>query len=287
MLAVTEILPIFAEKNNKMLRFISFGSGSSGNCYYLFTPTDGLLIDSGVGIRTLKKYFRDFGLSWSNVHYIFVTHDHADHVKSVGSLSHDRNIPVYSTLAVHQGISRNYCVNRKIPRELQRIIEKGKSYTVGDFTVTSFGVPHDSADNVGYCIEAEGVTFCIMTDIGEVTEEMKPYINSAEYLVIEANHDEEMLRTGSYPEHLKKRIMSATGHLSNHACGMALAENMGNRLKHVWLCHLSEENNHPELARISVESVLRSHGIVVGRDVDEVEVLKRKVPSGIYELGVE
>ena len=167
-----------------------------------------------------------------------------------------------------------------------RKIEKGDTLQVGEFTVTAFGVPHDSTDNVGYFIEYGGVTFCIVTDAGEVTDEIKKFISRANYLVIEANHDEEMLNKGPYPEHLKRRIMSATGHLSNSDCGKALAENMSESLKQVWLCHLSEENNHPELARKTVETVLRTYGIIAGKDF-QLEVLKRKTPTGAFELNEE
>lgn len=266
-----------------MLKFISFGSGSSGNSYYLYTDTDGLLIDAGVGIRTIKKWFRDYGITMASVHNILITHDHADHVKCVGSISYELNIPVYTTELVHQGIYKNYCVQRKVSKDLVRKIEKGDTLQVGEFTVTAFGVPHDSTDNVGYFIEYGGVTFCIVTDAGEVTDEIKKFISRANYLVIEANHDEEMLNKGPYPEHLKRRIMSATGHLSNSDCGKALAENMSESLKQVWLCHLSEENNHPELARKTVETVLRTYGIIAGKDF-QLEVLKRKTPTGAFEL---
>ena len=266
-----------------MLKFISFGSGSSGNCYMLMTPTDGLLIDIGVGIRGLKKDFRDYGLSMVQVHHVVVTHDHADHIKSVGSFSKDYRVPVYATEKVHEGMMKNYCVQQKVPAEFKRVIEKGQPIQVGEFLVTPFAVPHDSSDNVGYMVEAEGVTFCIITDAGCVTDEMKSYISRANYLVIEANHDEEMVVNGPYPKFLKDRILSNTGHLSNRSCGLALVENMTERLRYVWLCHLSEENNHPELARKTVESVLRDFGIIVGVDV-KMEVLKRNSPTGIYEL---
>ena len=130
---------------------------------------------------------------------------------------------------------------------------------------------------------ADDTTFCIITDAGCVTDSMKPFISNANYLVIEANHDEEMLKSGPYPEHLKRRISSGNGHLSNLHCAQAIAENVTEKIKRVWLCHLSEENNHPELARKTVASVLASYGIVVGKDL-ELEVLKRKNPSGIYDL---
>lgn len=266
-----------------MLNFISFGSGSSGNCYYLFTDEDGLLIDTGIGIRALKKGFHDYGLKLTQVKHVLVTHDHADHVKSVGVVSHDFGLPVYATRDVHLGIVRNYCVRRKIPVENVRTMEKGSTIQLGDFQITSFGVPHDSADNVGYRIQVGDVTFCLITDVGHITDEIKSYIAAANYLVIEANHDSEMLMSGPYPPYLKERVAGPQGHLSNKDCAVALAENASPSLRHVWLCHLSEENNHPELARKTVEMVLHSYGIVPGKDF-LLDVLKRKVPSEVYAL---
>lgn len=262
-----------------MLKFISFGSGSSGNCYMLFTDTDALLIDVGVGGRTLKKLFKDRGLSLHNVHRILVTHDHADHIKAVGVISQDYNLPVYATEEVHAGIRKNYCVRKKVPPTLEVPIRKDVTLQLGEFEVTPFGVPHDSSDNVGYRVRCCGVTFCLITDAGCVTPEMKHYIAEANYLVIEANHDEQMLAAGPYPQHLKVRILSPTGHLSNKACAAALVENMTDSLRHVWLCHLSEENNHPELARLTVQQALNE----CGSDV-KLEVLRRTIPSEIYEL---
>ena len=266
-----------------MLKFISFGSGSSGNCYWLTTGTDTLLIDIGVGLRGLKKACRDYGVSLSQIHHVLITHDHADHIKSVGSLSHDYQIPVYATREVHVGINRNYCVTQKVSADLARIIEKGKKQQIGEFEVTPFAVPHDSSDNVGYFIEAGGTNFCVITDAGRVTDEMKVYIQQARHLVIEANHDTEMVQSGPYPQFLKDRILSGTGHLSNRDCAQAVVDNMSDFLQNIWLCHLSEENNHPELARKTVEAVLRSYGIVAGVDV-QLEVLKRNTPTGPFEL---
>ena len=253
-----------------MLKFISFGSGSSGNCYYLATATDGLMIDIGVGIRALKKHCRDFGIQLSSVHKLLITHDHADHIKSVGSFSYEYGVPVYTTELIHGGIDQNYCITRKVAFDKKMLIEPYKPIQLGDFTVEAFPVPHDASENMGYEIQAEGVTFVMITD-------------HANYLVIEANHDVEMLTSGPYPEYLKKRILGGSGHLSNEDCAHALAENMTENLKHVWLCHLSEENNHPELARKTVETILRSYGIIAGKDV-QLDVLRRTMPSELYEL---
>ena len=132
-----------------MLRFISIGSGSSGNCYVLYTETDCLVIDCGVGIRLMKKHFHNYGLQLSMIRNIIITHDHADHVKSVGSLSGDYKIPVYATKLVHSGIKKNWCVRRKVDLAMVRYVEKGKTIEIGEFNVTPFEVPHDSTDCVG------------------------------------------------------------------------------------------------------------------------------------------
>lgn len=266
-----------------MLNFICFGSGSSGNCYYLFTEKEGILIDAGIGARTLKKYFGNYGLPMQNIQAILVTHDHADHIKSVGAISTDHCLPVYATLDVHRGIERNFCVRKKVGAGCERYITCGVNYKVGGFEFVAFKVPHDSTDNVGFCIKHGEITFCLITDAGKITEEMRKYIQEANYLVIEANYEYEKLMMGTYPQHLKDRIASGNGHLSNKECGIALAENATEKLKQVWLCHLSEENNHPELARKTVEYQLQQFGIVPGKDF-LLEVLRRKTPSEVYHL---
>lgn len=270
-----------------MLHFISFGSGSSGNCSMLYTDDEALLIDAGVGVRTLKKHFKEYGLSLSQVQNIIVTHDHADHVKSVGSLSRDYGLPVYAVHKVHTGIDGNWCVRCKIGSERVKVIEKGATFQLGSFAITSFGVPHDSSDNVGYRIQYQDITFVLMTDIGHLTDEMKKYIGEANYLVIEADYEKEMLDAGPYPQHLKERIRGPLGHQSNEECALALAENATPNLKHVWLCHLSDENNHPELAEKTVISILKRHGIVAGSNAGadfRLDVLKRKTPTGVFNL---
>lgn len=266
-----------------MLNFLCFGSGSSGNCYYLYTETEGVLIDAGLGTRTLKKYFADYGLSMSNIKAVLVTHDHADHVKSIGSISAELCLPVYSTKAVHHGIIENYCVRKKIRPGYERYIEYGDTFCIGGMMITCFKVPHDSTDNIGFRIKHEDVTFCLITDAGMVTDEMKPYIYEANYLVLEANYEPGELNRGPYPQYLKDRIMSSIGHLSNEDCGKAIAENASSDLRHVWLAHLSAENNHPELARKTVEKVLRDYGLIAGKDF-MLDVLKRHSPSEIHEL---
>ena len=177
-----------------MLRFISFGSGSCGNCYYLDDGTNGLLIDIGVGIRALKKQFGDYGLRFVNgFDAILVTHDHADHIKSVGSLCKKFDVPVYASRLVHEGMDKNYCMKCKIAQSHRKKIEYGEEFSIGNFNIRPFQVPHDSSDNVGYMIENGGIVFSLLTDVGRITDDMKSVIQQSDYLVIEANYDAQML----------------------------------------------------------------------------------------------
>lgn len=267
-----------------MFDFISFGSGSSGNCYYLYTENSRLLIDVGVGLRSLKKNFNDYGLRFADgFSGILVTHDHADHIKSVGSLSKKFDVPVWTTKEVHSGIDRNYCVRCKLLHQNRRYIEKNVSYELGDFRIMPFGVPHDSTDNVGYVINYRDLNFTLLTDVGHITDEMKGIIRDSDYLVIEANYSPDMLASGPYPLYLQNRISCGNGHLSNIQCGEVVANNYSNRLKHVWLCHLSEENNRPEVAYETVSGILELNGITINDDF-KLDVLNRKQPTGVFHL---
>jgi len=266
-----------------MLKFLSLGSGSSGNCYYLTTGNTSILIDAGIGIRVLKKTLKTYGIDIGQIDAVFVTHDHADHIKAVGNLANEYNKQVYATEKVHAGINSNYCMTSKLTSEHIRIVQKEVSLQLGDLLITPFDVPHDSSDCVGYRVEDGSVVFCLITDAGHVTDIMKEQVSKANYLVLEANHDEDMLMMGTYPAYLKGRIRGDKGHLCNRESAKLIAEHATPILKHVWLCHLSEENNHPELARKTVEGLLRSFGIIPGVDF-ELDILKRKSPSDLYEL---
>ncbi len=264
------------------VKFISLASGSSGNCYYIGTESYGILIDAGIAARTIKKALKEFGIGMDTIIGVFVTHDHADHIKGVGGLGEKLNIPIYSTSLVHQGINKSYCMTEKLHSSV-RYLEKNEPMQLRDFRIESFEVPHDGTDNVGYCIEIDGKTFSFLTDLGEITPMAAEYICKANYLILEANYDEDMLRMGNYPQYLKERIISRTGHMSNTDTAEFLAENISENLQYIWLCHLSKDNNHPELAYKTVEFRLRDKGIVVGKDV-QLSALKRSTPSEIYEF---
>ncbi len=266
-----------------MLKFISFGSGSSGNCYYLGNDEGAILIDAGIGIRRLKRNIKEYGLSFSNIKGIIITHDHADHIKAAGYVSGEFNIPVYATEPVHKGMLSNYHDGKHVEADKVVYIEKDKAFELAGFSITAFSIPHDSSENVGYCIRYTDTTFTIITDVGMVTDTVLENISRSNYLVLEANYDAEMLRNGKYPEILKNRITCGTGHLSNHQAAKALSDSFHEGLKHVWLCHLSEENNHPELARKTIEFHLRSFGIIADKDF-KLEVLRRLIPTGPFLL---
>lgn len=264
------------------LSFLSLASGSSGNCYYLGTPQYGILIDAGIGIRVIKKVLKDKLIDFSSIIALLVTHDHADHIKTVGCLGEKYNIPVYTTEGVHRGIEKSRYVEETLIHS-RRLIKKEEPFNIRDFQIIAFEVPHDSTDSVGYYIEFGNHKFTIATDVGHITEEVGKYINMANHLVIETNYDEEMLRFGSYPAFLKERVSSPTGHLSNREAADYIAKNYNPHLKDIWLCHLSRDNNHPELAYKTMDIRLFEEGIRVGKDVS-LYALKRTTPSDLFEF---
>ena len=272
--------PITSHQQNKPhMKFISFGSGSSGNCYYLLEDGIGLIIDAGIGIRSFKKYFREYGFTYPTLKAILVTHDHTDHVKAVGALSGEYNLEVFATEEVHKGILNNYYAHKKVRPELCRTYLPGDDWSIGPFHITTFTVPHDASHNCGYFIETATTNFCFITDAGSFTPEMISFIRRARNLVIEANYDAAMLDEGPYPLHLKKRIKAPTGHACNAETARILEENLAATTENIWLCHLSEENNHPELARKTIAQALERSDCK-----SQLHVLRRRIPSGPFEL---
>lgn len=267
---------------DKSFTFIPLASGSSGNCYFLQSPEMTILIDAGIGPRTIKKRLKDAGHKLEEVQGVLVTHDHADHIKGLGHLGEKLYLPIYATETCHSGINRSYCMTQKLSTSVH-VIEKDCPFQLGDMVVTPFEVPHDASDNVGYKIELDNKVFCFATDIGAVTDTIARQVNNAQYLVIEANYDEDMLDRGPYPIHLKKRIKGGRGHLSNNQCAQLLCEQSNPLLKRVWLCHLSQDNNHPMLAEKTIEEGLLKAGRLVNEEVT-VDVLKRRGISGVFKL---
>jgi len=264
------------------MSFLSLASGSSGNCYYLGTPEYGILIDAGIGDRWIRKTLKDKEIDFEKIIAVLVTHDHGDHIKTVGCLGEKYHIPVYSTELVHDGIDRSRFVEETLFQS-RRIIEKEVPFMIRDLQIEAFEVPHDSSDNVGYMIQFENQRFTIATDVGTITETVSRYLCMADHLVLEANYDTEMLMFGNYPPFLKERVSSPTGHLSNQDAAEFLATHFSPTWKNVWLCHLSRENNHPELVYKTVDFRLQHEGIRIGKDLN-LNVLKRMTPSELFVL---
>lgn len=268
--------------NQPKYKFFSLGSGSSGNCYFLGSRQYGILIDAGVGVRTIKKSLREYGIAFENIVGILITHDHADHIKTLGALGGKFNIPIYTTQAIHGGIDRSRYIDADLSG-CRRIISKEETFAIKDFQITAFDVPHDSIENLGYRIEFEGQTFVLITDMGRVTDAIQHNIKLANHLVIEANYDEEMLRNGRYPEYLKQRITSGNGHISNRLSADLVSQSYSPNLKNVWLCHLSQDNNTPDIAYSTFKDRLQNAGAKVG-DSLKLEVLSRYKSSGLREF---
>ncbi|MDR0542172.1 MAG: MBL fold metallo-hydrolase [Dysgonamonadaceae bacterium] len=265
-----------------VLRFLSLASGSSGNCYYLGTPEYGILFDAGIACRSIKKILKNNGIELEQVMAVFITHDHADHIKSVWSLGEKYGIPVYATQAVHEGIDGSRYIDGQLVAS-RRIIRKGEPVAIRDLQITAFEVPHDATDCVGYSIKYKEDTLVLATDVGHIDDTVGEYIRLANHLILEANYDREMLMNGRYPNFLKERIMNGTGHLCNTETAEFLALNFRSHLRNIWLCHLSHDNNHPELACKTVERAFGQQGIGIGKDV-KITALKRNTPSELYVL---
>lgn len=269
-----------------MLQFISLGSGSSGNCYYLNADGQGLLIDLGLGIRLFRKHFTNYGLSLDSLKAILVTHDHTDHAKAVGALSRQFRIPVYATEKVHNSMLKNHFLSKKVAAEMRRDIAAGDTFQIGPYSITPFHVPHDSADCVGYDIQVGDIRLAILTDVGHFTDEMIPIVGQATHLIIEANYDPDLLAAGRYPLRLQKRISGGSGHTSNRQCAEFLAQHLNkDTTRRVWLCHLSEENNRPQLAETTVSEALQAAGFSINNTTGlKLEVLPRRTPTLLETL---
>lgn len=267
---------------DNQLIFRSFASGSSGNCYYLGTSSWGVLIDAGISARLIHKNLREMGLDYNNIMGVLITHDHADHIRAVGTLGERVHLPIYSTKAIHDGIDRNHGVREKL-RTSQRYFEKGTEWNLNGLTINTFGVSHDSTECIGYVIDLLGQRFMIVTDCGEPNATMEMYLRTANHVVIEANHDEQMLLNGPYPTYLKQRILSPKGHQSNVTCGQLLAKNWHPEMRNVFLCHLSNENNEPHVALDTIKDILLNEGIMPGEDLF-LTALDRTKAGGVYTL---
>lgn len=243
------------------LRFMSMGSGSSGNCTYVGTPDDGILIDAGIDNNKVTQALERNGIDISTIRGIFLTHDHADHVKfAYALLRRNPHMRLFATLKTLEGVLRRHSISRRI-KDYHSPIFKEHEYTLGNLVVTPFETSHDGTDNCGFFLRAGDSTLVIATDMGIVTDRADYYLRRADSLMIESNYDSDMLTRGRYAEHLKARIRSAIGHMDNSVTARYLADIYRPELNHIFLCHLSDDNNTPETAVATVLNALRTVGV--------------------------
>lgn len=275
---------LFPDQNGdpEAFYFRSLSSGSCGNASLLSCGDTMIMIDAGLGIRTLKKSFKELAIDPKQLAAILVTHDHADHIRGLESFAVDFSVPVYASPLVYKALHHATYLHGGLMNHLA-LMELEQPLTLGAMEITSFEVPHDATQNVGYRITGPRGCFTLMTDVGEVTAEVEAAIKGANYLVIESDYDEEMLRTGPYPMMLKERILGGNGHLSNREAACTVVRNYHPDLRFLALCHLSGQNNNPTVARESMNSALLEIGVQPGRDL-QLEVLQRRVISPLYKL---
>lgn len=263
------------------LKFISFGSGSSGNCAYVGTADRGILIDAGVSNTFVTDELLRNGIDISAVAGILLTHDHGDHVKfAYALLRRNQHMRLFCTPKTLNGMLRRHSISRRI-KDYHQAIYKEFPFEAAGLTITPFEVSHDGTDNVGYCIEAAGVRLVVTTDTGIITPRADFYMRPANALMIESNYDETMLRHGTYAEHLKARILSEIGHLDNAVTAEYIA-GLPETLSHVFLCHLSHDNNTPEIAL----ETPHAHLTAAGKSPDSlvIDALPRFGSSRLYVI---
>jgi phosphoribosyl 1,2-cyclic phosphodiesterase len=238
------------------LRVCVLGSGSKGNCTYIESPEARLLIDAGLSAREIVRRLQQIGRSPQGVDGVLISHEHSDHIHGVGALARRHQLPVYANPATW-GRARHVIGTVDDVREFQT----GSPFALKDLSIDPFSLPHDADDPVAFRITWRRRVMAVVTDLGYPSQLVRERLRGCHVLVLEANHDDAMLKAGPYPWPLKQRIGGKSGHLSNLQTGQLLREVIHDELEHVILAHLSEINNLPDLARLTAEEVLGSRGI--------------------------
>lgn len=246
------------------MKFCSLFSGSSGNCTYIGTDKTHLLIDAGLSGIKIQKEMKKIEANPALVDGILVTHEHIDHIQSVGVLSRRFNIPVYASEMTWQAM---FCRVGKIAAENIRVIEVDRPFSIKELSITPFNISHDAVEPFGFNVTDGIKKISLLTDTGCINDYIKRSISGFDLLLLETNHDVELLKAGSYPWPLKQRIMSEYGHLSNENAGYFLSDVLKKGGERVFLGHLSQENNFPELAYRTVVNILQENNIQMGIDV--------------------
>jgi phosphoribosyl 1,2-cyclic phosphodiesterase len=233
-------------------------SGSRGNTAIVESSSARILVDAGISCRETFKRVKSLGRDPHSISAVLITHEHSDHIYGLATLAKKLNVPVFMTGATHQAWARSLRDDSGQTPEIAKleIFCAGRSFQIADITVTPFTIPHDAADPVGFTFRVEGTKIAIATDLGYIPASVRDHLRGCDVLVMESNHDLEMLRAGSYPWSVKQRVMSRVGHLSNESLAEFFAQDYDGGASYILLAHLSEQNNHPEIARQAAEKAL-------------------------------
>lgn len=262
------------------LEVCSLASGSSGNSIYVATDKKKVLVDAGLSGKRVSERLDKISVDGSELDAILVTHEHGDHIKGVGILSRRFNLPIYATEKTWAAAKED--LGKINPKHRCRINKGGLS--LGDLEIESFEIPHDAVDPVGFTLRNKNKKVSIATDIGYMTEEIMANLKGSNLVILESNHDLEMLKAGPYPWSLKQRIMSKEGHLSNDDAAATVVELVKNSVERILLAHLSKDNNVPQLAHLTVKNMIIDAGMELGRDL-QLDFAYRNEVSNLFQVG--
>ncbi|MCQ4087790.1 MBL fold metallo-hydrolase [Saccharibacillus sp. JS10] len=264
------------------MRFTVLSSGSTGNATVIEHGDTSLLVDAGLSAKRLDELFREREVSPEQLKGILITHEHSDHIKGLGALARKYNLPVYANANTWDAMQKHV---GKIDPEQRHIIETGAPIDFGSLRAQSFGISHDAAEPVGYTFDDGIHKLSLATDLGYMSDKVKEAIYDSDVLVLESNHDIEMLRMGRYPWNIKRRILSDLGHLSNNAAGEALSDLLNGRLKRTYLAHLSRDHNMMDIAKMTVRCSMEDCGIFFKDSEFELRDTHWNMPTPWDEVG--
>lgn len=261
------------------MKFCSLYSGSTGNSLFVQGKDTKILVDAGVSAKKIVEGLESIDIDIKEINGILVTHEHIDHIKSIGTLAKKYNIPIYANLGTWNGIQNEKSV---IDIEEKNYFKIGEKFEIGDLKINSFSTSHDAMDSCGFKIENEDKKICIATDLGEMTNEVISNLKTSNFVLLESNYEPEVLRYCSYPYNVKSRIAGKRGHLSNNEAGKTISELVENGLSKVMLGHLSKESNFPELAQKTVINEMMQRGIKEN-EID-LNIASRTNPSKVINI---
>ncbi|MGL4345932.1 MAG: MBL fold metallo-hydrolase [Cellulosilyticaceae bacterium] len=263
-------------------RMCTIASGSSGNCTFIEGGQTKLLIDAGLSGKKIIEGLTKIDIDPATLDGILITHEHSDHIKGVGILSRKYHLPIYATSATWETLLEKNMIG-KVADDCIRMLEKDTPLLIGDIRVLPYKIYHDATDPVGYVFEYNNKKMSFATDLGKVDRYIINQIQGSHGILLEFNHDVNMLEASSYPFPLKRRILGDEGHLCNELAAKVLAYIYHDQLEWAILGHLSKENNLPDLAYLCAKNALEEQNIRIGTDID-VEVAKREEVSKFYHL---